>query len=130
MNFDNVFKKLNEQMEAYKHNLKYGFWFCNNHSGTENILEINDTKISKKNIIVIKDIGEFIIPVQDFQYVRLRIFNDKIYFITLKNKSIVNNIEQNIEYEFEVNKDVFSRIALYLEENAYIFYCAPANFPS
>ncbi len=121
-NFDDIFKKLKIDFGNDKYSEKRGFWWCNNHSGSENMLDIQKTLILKKDIEVIKDIGEFNIPVRDYQYIRLRILNTKKYFITIKNKSLVNNIEENIEYEFIVDKEIFKRISMYLKDGAFIFY--------
>jgi len=121
-NFDSTFDKLKNQFGDYKYCEKKGFWWCNNVNGFENMLEISNTKILKKDIDYIKEIGELIIPSQDFQFVRLRIVDNDNYYITFKNKLLVNNIEQNTEYEFIIEPDIFKRIIFYLHETAFIFY--------
>jgi hypothetical protein len=121
-NFDGTITRLKNQFGKYVINEKLGFWWCNNHDGIENILDIENTKILKKEIINIKDIGEFNMPVENFEYIRLRIFDKKKYVVTFKNKSLVNNIEHNVEYEFETDFDTFKRITYYLKDTALIFY--------
>lgn len=120
--FDEILNKLSSSFGKFDHKIKKGFWWCNNFSGIESVLDINDPKLFKKEVAVIKDIGEFTIPVQDYQYVRLRIVNDNIFMVTFKIKSLVNNIEQNTEYEFSVDKDLFDRLAHFLKDTSLIFY--------
>lgn len=119
--FNDTLTKLKQEFGKYKIETKYGFWWCGNHSGIENVLDLSQFLVNKKEVQIIKDIGEVLIPEQDFQYVRLRI-KGKGYFITFKTKSLVNNIEQNTEYEFEVDLDKFKRVISYLESNLLIFY--------
>ncbi len=121
-NFEETLKNLIDRYGKYSFHNKSGFWFCSNLIGSENILDIQETRILKKDVDVIKDIGEFAIPVQDFQYVRLRIYDKKKYILTFKNKSMLNNIEQNTEYEFDIDSDIFKRVVFYLKETALIFY--------
>lgn len=100
---------------------KAGFWWCSNYEGDKNILEVNNPKILRKDVEIIKDLTEFIYPVQDYQFIRVRIV-DKNFYITLKNKSLVNNIEKNTEYEFEIKKKVLKTVINYLKDSAFIFY--------
>lgn len=122
--FSKSFEKLKTDYKNFNHIVKYGFWWCNNYNGTENILEVNDSKFAKKEIIIIKDICEILIPDHDFQFVRLRInINDtKKYLLTFKIKSIINKIEHNTEYEFELSNKIFKRLLSYLLDTAFIFY--------
>jgi len=122
--FSNTFEKLKSDFKTYSHIVKHGFWWCNNYNGIENILEVNRTIFSKKEVVIIRDICELIIPDQDFQFIRLRMNINQIkqFFLTFKIKSIINNIEQNTEYEFEVNKNIFKRLASYLHDTSFIFY--------
>jgi len=101
---------------------KAGFWFASNLTGMELMTELPEPKFLKKELAMIKDIGEFEIPLQDFQFVRLRIINRDKFNITFKSKSLVNKIEQNVEYEFEIKKNVFSRILNFLNEGSLVFY--------
>ncbi|MCK4797610.1 MAG: hypothetical protein KAT05_09525 [Spirochaetes bacterium] len=121
-NFEEAYKNLTNDFGKHVYKLKPGFWWCNNYESSENMLNIQEPKLSKNEVSAIKDIGEFTLPIQNYQYIRLRVLNQKKYIVTFKIKSLVNNIEQNIEYEFEVEKDIFKRIALYLIETAFIFY--------
>ena len=120
--FEETFEKLKNDFGKYIYNLKPGFWWCNNYTGLENMLNLEIPKLSKKEVSVIKDIANFILPDQNFQYIRLRIHNKKKYIVTFKIKLLVNKIEQNTEYEFEVDKAVFKRIALYLKNTSSVFY--------
>ena len=122
--FSKSFEKLKADYKNYNHIVKYGFWWCNNYNGIENILNVNNPKFSKKEIIIIKDICEILIPDHDFQFVRLRInINDtKKYLLTFKIKSIINKIEHNTEYEFELSNKIFKRLVSYLQDTAFIFY--------
>lgn len=101
---------------------KSGFWFADNLIGDEIFLDVNNTQFSKKKVSSIKEIGEFEIPELDFQYIRLRIVNNEVFIVTLKIKNLTNNIEQNVEYEFDSDEETFCRIAAYLKENATVFY--------
>ena len=101
---------------------KAGFWFAGNFTGMECMTSLPDPKFFKKELAMIKDIGEFDIPLQDFQYARLRIVNRDRYMITFKSKSIQNKMEQNVEYEFELKKNVFARILNFLSEGNLVFY--------
>lgn len=101
---------------------KAGFWWCNNNSGDKNILEIKDTKFLKKDVERIKDLTEFLFIIQDYQYLRIRIIDKNRYYLTLKNKNIINNIEKNVEYEFEIDSDTLKSVIDYLKDNAFIFY--------
>ena len=44
------------------------------------------------------------------------------YVLTFKTKSLVNNTEENMEYEFDVDKEMFKRVLSYLEETSLVFY--------
>lgn len=123
-NFTKTFESLKKDFENYSHIIKQGFWWCNNYNGIENILNITNPLFSKKEVAIIKDIFEIIIPDQDFQFIRLRININKInkFLLTFKIKSIVNKIEQNTEYEFEIYKNIFKRLSLFLQDTAFIFY--------
>ena len=122
--FSKSFEKLKINYKNYNHIIKHGFWWCNNYNGNENILEVNNPKFSKKEIIIIKNICEILIPDYEFQFVRLRINKNQIkhYLLTFKIKSIVNKIEHNTEYEFEINSTTFKRLIPYLQDTAFIFY--------
>jgi hypothetical protein len=121
-NFSESLKQLENDFGEFKKIVKTGFWWCSNYNGLENILEIKNPKILKKDIVIVKDIGEFIIPAQDYQFARLRVTNGNEYLITFKIKNLVNKIEQNTEYEFILEKDSFIRIADYLKDTSFIFY--------
>lgn len=123
-NFTRTFEKLKKDFENYSHVVKHGFWWCNNYNGIENILNVINPLFSKKEVAIIKDIFEIIIPDQDFQFIRLRVNIDETnkYLLTFKIKSIVNKIEQNTEYEFEIYKNIFKRLVLFLQDTAFIFY--------
>lgn len=121
-NFDGIYNSLNDEFGEGKRILKAGFWWCNNYASLDNIMEITAPKILKKNVLFIKEIGEFNLDVQDYQYVRLRINDFSKYLITFKIKQTVNTIEQNIEFEYEPDKNTFKRVAEYLKEAAQIFY--------
>ena len=121
-NFDEILNILKKEFGEYNIKNKSGFWFCSNCSKYESILELKETKISKKEVSFIKEIGEISLPIQDYDFVRVRIVNNDKYFITFKNKGLISNIEKNIEYEFEIEKDILERIIIFLKENSSIFY--------
>ena len=120
--FSQTLSDLSNDFGAHKHSVKNGFWWCNNYNASDNILEVSSPKFYKKDIYAIKDITEALIPEEDFQYIRLRIIDGSQFLMTFKIKSLVNNVEKNSEYEFELEKDAFSRIIQYLKEIAQIFY--------
>ncbi len=123
-NFTKTFEKLKKDFENYSHIVKHGFWWCNNYNGIENILNVTTPLFSKKEVAIIKDIFEIIIPDQEFQFIRLRININEVnrFQLTFKIKSIVNKIEQNTEYEFDIYKNTFKRLVLFLQDTAFIFY--------
>ena len=121
-NFTDTFHQLVNDFNKYSHVKKQGFWWCNNYSGIESVLDVDSPKFFKKDVAMIKDIAEFIIPEQDFQYIRLRIHNEKTFIVTFKIKSLINKIEQNTEYEFEVDSGTFKRIFHYLSDTSLVFY--------
>jgi len=100
---------------------KSSFWFAS-YSGDEYILKKESSIFLKKDVEMIRYITEFDIPIQDFSFLRLRIMNDNNYIITFKLKNIVDGIEKNIEYEYELSKDVLFRIITFLKEKNFIFY--------
>jgi len=114
----NFFKKKYGEPTFIK---KAGFWWCSNYEEDKNILEIDNPIILKKDVEVIKDLTEFIFPVQDYQFTRIRVI-DKNFYITFKNKSVVNKTEKNIEYEFEIERNTLKLVVDYLKDNALIFY--------
>jgi adenylate cyclase class IV len=122
--FSKTFEMLKANFKNYTHTIKHGFWWCNSYNSIENILEVNNPIFSKKDIILIKNICEILIPDHDFQFVRLRININEIkkYLLTFKIKSIVNKIEHNTEYEFEITNNTFKRLVSFLQGTAFIFY--------
>lgn len=121
-NFDDTLDLLQKRFGKYETEVKSGFWWSSNCSGLENILDINEPKLLKKEAAVIKEIGEFVFPVQDYNFMRIRIINSAKYCVTFKNKALIKNIERNTEYEFEIEKDLLLRIIDFLQENCFIFY--------
>ena len=101
---------------------KAGFWFCTNGNPLTPVLEIAQSKFLQQDTEIIKTITEGVFPVQDYDFLRIRVKNHNHYFITFKNKALVDNIERNVEYEFEVDGDTLRRVITYLQENAFIFY--------
>ncbi|OHD29225.1 MAG: hypothetical protein A2086_16670 [Spirochaetes bacterium GWD1_27_9] len=122
LNFSQLFEQLKRDFGKFDFESKTGFWFANNFSGLESMIELPDPKFLKKDVLLIKDIGEFELPIQDFRFIRLRIINNEKFMITFKMKMLVNKIEQNTEYEYEVDKDVFMRVLNFLNETSLIFY--------
>ncbi|HOV13636.1 MAG TPA: hypothetical protein PK771_05080 [Spirochaetota bacterium] len=120
--FDLMLELLKKDFGDYKLRKKAGFWFANNFTGMEVFLDIEKPLFQKKDVIVIKDIGEFSIPEMDFQYLRLRVVNSQEFIVTFKIKNLVNNIEQNTEYEFEVDKETIVRIYNYIKDNSFIYF--------
>ena len=120
--FSQTLEDLKRDFGAFKHCIKNGFWWCNNYSISNNMLDITQPKFYKKDVFAIKDITEAMIPEEDFQFIRLRIIDNSIYLMTLKIKNLVNNIEKNSEYEFELENETFSRVVQYLKDIAHIFY--------
>jgi hypothetical protein len=121
-NYNDTLALLKKDFGKNSSKSKAGFWFASNYTGTEIMTDLPEPKFLKKELAMIRDIGEFEIPLQDFQFLRLRIINKDRYVITFKSKSIVNKIEQNIEYEYECKKNVFTRILNFLNEGSLIFY--------
>ncbi|HOF00331.1 MAG TPA: CYTH domain-containing protein [Spirochaetota bacterium] len=121
-NFDDTLKLLQKRFEKYDTYVKSGFWWRSNCSGLENILDLGEPKLLKKEASIIKEIGEFVFPAQDYDFLRIRIINGVKYSVTFKNKALVKNIERNTEYEFEIEKELLLRIIDFLKENCFIFY--------
>lgn len=122
LNHDLTANRLENEFKKIGTSVKVGFWWTENEAPWCPVTSDGTHKISKKNIETINKLTELKIPEEDFQFIRLRILDNKKYVITLKNKAIVNRIEQNIEYEYECEEDVFRTIAKFLSEGFYIFY--------
>jgi len=121
--FKTTFEKLKKDFGKYDHTKKEGFWWCNNYNSINKILNIEKPAIIKKDVIIIKSIGELNLPDDSYDYIRLRISGNNLKKITFKNKSLVNNTEQNLEYEFDIDDEKFKKVVSYLKEKAFIFYC-------
>jgi len=121
--FKITLEKLKNDFGNFTLTRKDGFWWCNNYNSLNKILSVEKPLINKKDVIIIKNIGEFYLPDDNYDYIRLRINEKKLRKITFKNKSMVNNTEQNLEYEFDVDDEKFKKISSYLKEKALIFYC-------
>ncbi len=119
--FDITFSDLKSDFGNYNTINKSSFWFAA-YSGDELVLKKGEPIFLKKDVEMIRYITEFDIPIQDFSFLRLRIMNDTNYVMTLKLKSLVDGIEKNIEYEYELNKENFLRVVAFLKEKYYIFY--------
>ncbi len=102
--------------------VKAGFWFCSKISEFEPILNISKTLFSKADTETVKSITEGAFPVEDYDFLRLRIKNKKKYILTFKQKSLVDNIEKNVEYEFEIDKETVGRVLSHLQEKCLLFY--------
>lgn len=122
LNHDSAAKRLESEFKKIGTSVKMGFWWTENEDPWCLVTSDGTHKISKKNIETINKLTELKIPEEDFQFIRLRILDNEKYIVTLKNKAIVNNIEQNVEYEYECEEDVFRTIAKFLSEGFYIFY--------
>ncbi len=122
LNHDLVANRLENEFKKIGTSVKMGFWWTENEDPWCLVTSDGTHKISKKNIETINKLTELKIPEEDFQFIRLRILDNKKFVITLKNKAIVNRIEQNVEYEYECEEDVFRAIAKFLSEGFYIFY--------
>jgi len=122
MNFKDTLEKLKADFGQFKKVRKEGFWWCDSHNTIEKILNVKEPKLSRKMSAVLKNIGEFHLSDEEFQFVRLRVNNSEKKVITFKNKSLINNTEQNVEYEFVTDDEKFKNITNYLKENASIFY--------
>lgn len=120
--FNSTFTKLKHDFGNFTYSKKSGFWFCNNYEKNEKIINVTKPKISNKDIEVIKKIMEIQIPEVNFDFLRIRLTDEETKKITFKAKSLVNKTEQNIEYEFEVDKQKLSTIINYLKDKAFIFY--------
>jgi len=120
--FDATLAMLEKDFGKPKFQSKCGFWFASNFTGFESMFELVEPQILKKDVLLIKEIGEFEIPVQDFRFLRLRIINNNKFQVTCKLKTLVNKIEQNVEYEFDIEKPVFERVFNYLSDKSFIFY--------
>lgn len=121
-NFDETLKRLKSDFGRFFISEKCGFWWTDNYEGSESILEVNRPVILRKDVELLKELGDFVLPEQDFQFLRLRVVNNKIFKVTFKTIVLVNNVEQNTEYEFEVELEEFKKIVRYLQERFHIFY--------
>ncbi len=122
LNFDETLSKLKSVYGEYKLDRKSGFWFCETKEDFINIVDFINPIFTKKSVAILRGITEINIPEQDFHYARLRVSNGSRYILTLKNKSLVNGIEQNVEYEYELPIDVFKRVFAFLKEEYYVYY--------
>lgn len=122
LNHDLTANRLENEFKKIGTSVKTGFWWTENEEPWRLVISDGAHKISKKNIETINKLTELKIPEEDFQFIRLRILDNKKYVITLKNKAIVNRVEQNVEYEYECEEDVFRTVAKFLSEGFYIFY--------
>ncbi len=107
--------------------VKSGFWWCSNYPATTPFLTVTTPKIQKNIVAGIKDIADFMLTPEDFQYVRLRVLNNNIFIITFKTKSLVKGTEQNIEFEYEVTKPIFTKILDYLKVVGFVYYANIKN---
>ena len=122
LNYDSVANLLENEFKKINTSVKMGFWWTENEDPWCPVISDGTHKISKKNIEIINKLTELKIPEEDFQFIRLRILDNQKYVVTLKNKTLVNRIEQNIEYEYECEEETFRSIAKFLSEGFYIFY--------
>ena len=120
-NFETTLSDLKKDFGDYIIKNKSSFWFAY-YNGYEPVLKKDEPIFLKKDVEMIRYMTEFDIPIQDFSFLRLRIVNDSKYIITLKFKSMVDEIEKNIEYEYELSKDILLRIITFLKEKHFIFY--------
>ncbi|MCG8570030.1 MAG: CYTH domain-containing protein [Spirochaetes bacterium] len=120
--FDDTLQKLQADYGDFYIDEKIGFWWTGNINGLEYLLEVKDFKVNKKDVEILKEMGDFYLQPQDFQYVRLRVFNREKFIITFKSKSLEDKIEQNIEYEFELTIEQFKNILSFLNEKMFVFY--------
>lgn len=122
LNYDSVANLLENEFKKINTSVKMGFWWTENEDPWCPVISDGTHKISKKNIEIINKLTELKIPEEDFQFIRLRILDNQKYVVTLKNKTLVNRIEQNVEYEYECEEETFRSIAKFLSEGFYIFY--------
>lgn len=122
LDYDAVYGLLKKEFQQLGTFVKAGFWWTNKCDALASVLESGSYFIPKKEIQTINHLAEIKIPEENFQYLRLRIVNNNQYFITLKNKSLVNKVEQNVEYEYECEKGIFKNIVNFLSQNFSIFY--------
>mgnify|MGYP001361095998 CR=1 FL=1 len=120
--FNLVMDLLKKDFGDYQLRKKAGFWFATNFDRMELFLDMDKPLFSKKDVTTIKDIAELAVPEMDFEYCRIRIVNSESYIITFKIKNLVNNIEQNTEYEFEIDKETAQRIHNILKSKSHIFF--------
>ncbi len=122
LNYDSVTSLLENEFKKVGTSVKMGFWWTENDDPWCPVISDSVHKISKKNIEIINKLTELKIPEEDFQFIRLRILDNSKYIVTLKNKTLVNRIEQNVEYEYECEEETFRTIAKFLSEGFCIFY--------
>ena len=119
--FETTLSDLKRDFGDYLIENKANFWFAS-YNGDVLLLNKEEPIFLKKDVEMIRYITEFDIPIQDFSFLRLRIINDNKYVITLKLKNIVNGIEKNVEYEYELSRDKLLRMIIFLKEKYFIFY--------
>jgi len=101
---------------------KAGFWFTESKNTNIDILDFNDRIITKKTIESINKLIQIKIPEDDYLFLRLRIKNKDQFILTVKNKSLINNIENNVEYEYELDIERFDEVVHYLYHSCPIFF--------
>lgn len=122
VDYDTVKKMLDTTYGQPKREVKAGYWWSEVADPSALLLELQEHKIQKKNVETLNAIAEVKIDLQDFQYVRIRVVNNEQFVMTLKNKALANGIEQNIEYEYELDQATAREVVRFLSQGFYIFY--------
>ncbi|HBD92607.1 MAG: hypothetical protein A2015_15895 [Spirochaetes bacterium GWF1_31_7] len=122
LNYDLTKQLLDTKYGKHTRSVKAGYWWTEVSESLTPVLEVETHKIQKKNIEHINALAEIKIPEVDYQYARIRVLNNETYVFTVKNKSLVAGIEQNTEYEYELDKETIIEILKFLSKELYIFY--------
>lgn len=122
LNYDLVKQLLDSEFGKSKRIVKAGYWWTECADPSTPVTEVVKHKIQEKNIALINGIAEIKIPETDYQYARIRVVNNSSYVLTVKNKSMQNGIEQNVEYEYEIDSTTVNEVINFLSQGFYIFY--------
>ncbi len=121
-NPEKTLQMLKDRFGDHELQTKAGFWWCSNYTGITQFITVTEPKIGRDIVTSVKDIAEFMINPEEFDYLRLRVVNNEKYIVTFKTKSLIKGTEQNVEYEYETEKERFMEILRYLEGAGFIFY--------
>lgn len=122
LNYDLTLQLLTNDFGKPSSIVKAGYWWTEASDPSQSVLEPLTHRIQKKNIEMINQLAEIKIPPMDYEYVRIRVLNNASYVLTVKNKTLVNGIEQNVEYEYDIDKETVLILLNFLSQGFYVFY--------